>query len=180
MNKIAVLVSALILMTSMTNFCVAQVLLPETYEGFAYIDGVIAENQTPLMIKSHSTGQIVGRGKVFNDKGEYVVDLIFDNDFAEGDEGADSGEIVDWYIMEYLAYQPKPGSDKAEPGEVTLNYDIYANSVQPASTQTTEASQCKYSKTSVWLLRLVQILAFILAFLFFEALFTFLRRKTRK
>lgn len=145
------------------------VLLPEYYDGVVFIDGQHAPQGTEIVVKSHNTREVVGKGVVY-EGGVYslIEGVIFDNNFAEGvDEGASVGESLDWYVNGVMAYKPAPGSVKAEPGGINRNFDIYMNSISKPPT------------FSCWG-GLIYFLGALLAFLFFEALFTLLNKVRRK
>ena len=97
--------------------CVSAVRLPDLFIGTTYIDGAIALANTSIVIKSHETGEWVGRGFVL-ENGLTRAEIFFDNDFEPGvDEGAEPGEAVDFYVGDYLCNEPAPGSIKAKSGE---------------------------------------------------------------
>ena len=64
---------------------------PESYWGYATLNGVPAPNGTSITVEVYSTSEVVGNTIVQYPNGGYSLDIIFnDTDTAE-DEGADGG-----------------------------------------------------------------------------------------
>jgi len=151
-------VSPTILLLSLLLTAAAQDmprLVPEAYWGTALIDGNPAKNGSEITAEIQDTPEIVGKGRVINDEGLYSLDVIFDNELTEEDEGAEEGQKLVWRINGIPCRKPAPGSDLANSGKVNGNFTISASTEMPTTLLTTIKSASDTEKTDnsalIWL-----------------------------
>ncbi len=99
-------------------------LVPEAYWGTAMIDGNPAPKGSEITVEIQNTGEVVGKARVMDDNGLYSLDIIFDNELTEEDEGAEEGQPLLWRINGIPC--DKPASDTANSGGVNTNFTISA------------------------------------------------------
>ena len=93
--------------------------MPEIYQGYATINGVMAPNSTLIEVKVNGTSEVVGNTTVNASNGAYMLIVYFDiNETNETDEGAVSGELLTWFVNGSQAGRPAPANDTANPGGV--------------------------------------------------------------
>lgn len=101
--------------------------MPEIYQGYATINGVLAPNETFIEIKVNGTNESVGNTTINASDGSYMLLVYFDiNETNTTDEGADSGDLLVWYVNNSQADRPVPANDTASPGGVN---DLFTVSV---------------------------------------------------
>jgi YVTN family beta-propeller protein len=99
---------------------------PESYWGYATLNGVPAPNGTSITVEVYSTSEVVGNTIVQYPNGGYSLDIIFnDTDTAE-DEGADGEDALTWKINEINCSIPAPGTDTATSGGINGNFNLTA------------------------------------------------------
>jgi len=101
-------------------------MVPEAYWGTALVDGIPAPTDSEITAEVQDTGEIVGTAKVMDGKGLYSLDVIFDNDLTEADEGAEEGQQLLWRVNGIPCDTPAPGADAANSGTANANFTISA------------------------------------------------------
>ena len=99
--------------------------VPESYIGYAMLDGEVASSGLPVTVKVTGTYETVG-STTTEDSGAFSLDVIFDNPDTAGDEGADEGDSLIWYVSGNTCTSPAAGSDTADSGEHNSNFVIQA------------------------------------------------------
>jgi len=100
--------------------------IPESYWGYATLNGVPAPNGTSITVEVYGTSEVVGNTTVQYPNGGYSLDIIFnDTDTAE-DEGADGEDALTWKINEINCSIPAPGTDTATSGGTNGNFNLTA------------------------------------------------------
>jgi len=99
--------------------------VPESYIGYATLDGEAASAGLSITVKVTNTSEIVG-SSVTEEDGGFSLDIIFDNLNTTVDEGAEENDPLTWYIAGNECTTPAPGEDKANSGNSNLNFDIEA------------------------------------------------------
>lgn len=129
-------------------------LVPEAYWGTALIDGISAPKDSEITAEIQETREIVGKARVIDDKGLYSLDVIFDNDLTEEDEGAEEGQLLLWRINGIPCNSPAPGADLANSGTVNWNFTISASRETTISAATTvkpaQDAECGVDPGIVW------------------------------
>ena len=129
-------------------------LVPEAYWGIALIDGIPASIDSEITAEIQETGEVVGRARVMDDEGLYSLDVIFDNDLTEEDEGAEVGQLLLWRINGIACDTPSPGTDPANSGAVNANFTISAGGETTTSVATTvkpaQGSACGANSGLIW------------------------------
>lgn len=129
-------------------------LVPEAYWGIALIDGIPASQDSEITAEIQETGEVVGRAGVMDDEGLYSLDVIFDNDLTEEDEGAEEGQLLLWRINGMLCDTPAPGADLANSGSVNANFTISTGGETTTSAATTvkpvQGSACGADSGIIW------------------------------
>jgi len=123
--RISPLIPLLLLLTIATAQDMPS-LVPEAYWGTALIDGIPAPRNSEITAEGRETEEVVGTAKVMDGKGLYSLDVIFDNDLTEADEGAEEGQPLLWRINGIPCEIPSPGTDTANSGTVNANFTISA------------------------------------------------------
>jgi len=99
--------------------------IPETYSGYASINGIMAPAGTSIQVKVNGTDELVGSTTAINSEGLYALDVIFDDSETSGeDEGADSGDKLVWYVNGTQADIPEPATDTATSGKVNGLFNV--------------------------------------------------------
>ena len=96
---------------------------PESYWGYATINGVPAANGTSITVEVYDTGEIIGSTTIQYDNGGYSVNVEFDDPFTSEDEGADEGDKLTWKLGGVICSTPGQGTDIATSGN--SNGDFY-------------------------------------------------------
>ena len=129
-------------------------LVPEAYWGTALVDGIPAPVDSEITAEIQETGEVVGRTLVIGDKGLYSLDVIFDNDLTEEDEGAGVGQLLLWRINGIACDTPAPGADLANSGSVNANFTLSAGGKTTTSVATTvkpaQGSACGANSGLIW------------------------------
>jgi len=93
--------------------------MPEIYQGYGTINGVLAPNGTLIEVNVNGTNESVGNTTINVSDGSYMLIVYFDiNETNETDEGAVSGELLIWFVNGSQAGRPVPANDTANPGGV--------------------------------------------------------------
>ena len=125
---IVVLTMVVLAAGSMNAVAIPQI--PETYWGYAILDGELAPIGTEITVEEYDTGQIVGSyttqyGGIYT--GLYVMMVLIDDPGSEKDEGATNGEPLTWKINGIECSTPAPGTDIAESGKFNSYFTIVAH-----------------------------------------------------
>ena len=105
--------------------------IPESYWGYATLNGVPAPNGTSITVEVYGTSEVVGNTTVQYPNGGYSLDIIFnDTDTAE-DEGADKEDTLTWKINGINCSIPAPGTDTATSGGTNGNFNLTATTTIP-------------------------------------------------
>ena len=127
-------------------------LVPEAYWGTALVDGIPASVDSEITAEIQETGEVVGRARVIGDEGLYSLDVIFDNDLTEEDEGAEVGQLLLWRINGIPC--EIPGTDPANSGTVNVNFTISTGGEITTSAATTvkpaQGSACGANSGLIW------------------------------
>ena len=127
-------------------------LVPEAYWGTALIDGIPAPIDSEITAEIQETGEGVGTAKVMDEAGLYTLDVTFDNDLTEEDEGAEEGQLLLWRINGIPC--EIPGADPANSGGVNANFTISAGgeTTTPAATtvKPAQGSACGADPGLIW------------------------------
>ena len=128
MNKIRIgIISAIILIVCITTVS-ATPPIPESYWGYATLNGAPAPYGTSITVDVYGTGEVVGSTTVQDPNGGYSLDVRFDDSDTPEDEGANDGDQVTWKINAIECSTPAPGTDTATPGGRNDNFNIAATS----------------------------------------------------
>ena len=101
---------------------------PESYWGYATINGVPAANGTSITVEVYDTGEIIGSTTVQYDNGGYSVNVEFDDPFTSEDEGADEGDKLTWKLGGVICSMPAQGTDIATSGNANGDFDLVLDS----------------------------------------------------
>ena len=105
--------------------------IPETYWGYAILDGELAPIGTQITVEEYDTGQVVGSYTAQYDgiyAGLYVMMVLIDDPGSKDrDEGATNGAPLTWKINGIECCTPAPGTDKAESGKINHYFTIIAH-----------------------------------------------------
>ena len=101
--------------------------IPESYYGYATLDGEAASAGLSITVRVTGTSEIVGSA-VTEEGGGFSLDIIFDNPDTTADEGAEEDDPLTWYIDGNECTTPAPGEDRANSGESNSNFLIAAES----------------------------------------------------
>jgi len=101
---------------------------PESYWGYATINGVPAANGTSITVEVYDTGEIIGSTTVQFENGGYSVNVEFDDPFTSEDEGADEGDKLTWKLGGVICSTPAQGTDIATSGNVNGDFDLVLGS----------------------------------------------------
>jgi len=132
-------------------------LVPEAYWGMAFMGGNPASNGSEITVGIQDTGEVVGKGRVITDDGLYSLDVIFDNELTDKDEGAEEGQKLLWKINGIPCKTPAPGYDLANSGHVNANFTISADRISAGTeepitlpTTTTKSVQNTGNSSLLW------------------------------
>lgn len=126
--SIVVLTMVVLVAGSMNVAAIPQI--PETYWGYAVLDGELAPVGTQITVEEYDTGQIVGSyttqyGGIY--AGLYIMEVGIDDPTSKDrDEGAIKGAPLTWKINGIECSTPAPGTDKAESGRFNSYFSIVA------------------------------------------------------
>jgi len=124
-NKSRIILGLLILSCILHVSAFPQI--PETYEGFVYIDGVPAKVGDEIKVVSESNVEFTA--EVIDSKGYYVIDILFDDtETANVKEGVAVNEPLTWYVNGRKASKPAEGSDVATSGGINDGFDVIVGS----------------------------------------------------
>jgi len=112
--------------------------VPESYIGYATLDGEPASAGLSITVKVTNTSETVGSA-VTEEGGGFSLDIIFDNLNTTTDEGAEENDPLTWYITGNQCTTPAPGEDKANSGYHNSNFIIEAESAEACSCNGDEA-----------------------------------------
>ena len=133
-NKMSKCVIAAILFITCITTASAIPPIPESYWGYASIDGIPALYGTSITIEVYGTGEEVGNTTVQFPNGGYSLDIIFDGSDSSYDEGADEGNTLLWKLGGVICTTPAQGSDVATSGKANNDFDLVCGD-DPASDQ---------------------------------------------
>jgi PKD repeat protein len=102
--------------------------IPESYWGYATLNGAPAPYGTSITVEVYDTGEEVGNTTVQYPDGGYSLDIIFDDPDIPGDEGANEGDLLTWKINDITCSSPAPGTDTATIGGSNSNFNLIATS----------------------------------------------------
>nr|QNO54848.1 hypothetical protein PAHOCELH_00009 [Methanosarcinales archaeon ANME-1 ERB7] len=123
MEKCSIL--AVVLIISIT-IVAATPPIPESYWGYATLNGAPAAYGTSITVEVYGTGEVVGSTTVEYANGGYSLDLKFDDPDTGEDEGANEGDKLTWKISGIECSTPAPGTDTATPGGTNSNFNLTA------------------------------------------------------
>ena len=127
--------------------------IPESYWGYATLNGVPAPDGTFITVEVYGSGEVVGNTTVKYPNGGYSLDIIFnDTDTAE-DEGADGEDALTWKINEINCSIPAPGTDTAISGGTNGNFNLTAtipDTTAPIISNVTKTELTNDSVTISW------------------------------
>ncbi|GEM_PF-2933132 len=99
--------------------------MPEIYQGYATLNGVLAPNGTFIEVQVNGTNESVGNTTINASDGSYMLLVYFDiNETNDTDEGAEDGELLVWYVNYSQADRPVPANDTANPGGVNTLFTV--------------------------------------------------------
>ena len=98
--------------------------IPESYWGYATLNGVPAPDSTSITVEVYGTGEVVGSTTVQYPNGGYSLDIIFDDLDTAEDEGADGDDALTWKINEINCSIPAAGTDTATSGGINGNFNL--------------------------------------------------------
>jgi len=151
MRKYAILLLVFILSASAQDM---PRMVPEAYWGTALMDGIPAPTDSEITAEVQETGEVVGTAKVMDEKGLYSLDVIFDNDITEEDEGAEEGQQLLWRINGITCDTPAPGADLANSGTVNANFTVSTGGETTTLPSTTvkpaQGSECGADPGIIW------------------------------
>ena len=96
-----IIISAIILIVCITTVS-ATPHIPESYWGYATLNGAPAPYGTSITVEVYGTGEVVGSTTVQYPNGGYSLDIIFDDPDTPEDEGANEGDPLTWKINQVL------------------------------------------------------------------------------
>ena len=123
MGKCSIL--AIVLIISITTVA-ATPPIPESYWGYATLNGAPAAYGTSITVEVEGTGEVVGSTTVEYSNGGYSLDVKFDDPDTGEDEGANDGDKLTWKINSIECSTPAPGADTATPGGTNSNFNLIA------------------------------------------------------
>lgn len=94
--------------------------IPESYWGYARINGTIVPEGTNITVKVTTSNETVGSTLV-GINGLYTMDVYFDDPDTTIDEGANEGDSLIWFINNMVTTVPSQGYDKANSTEHPVN-----------------------------------------------------------
>jgi len=131
MKKIGIVTVGLLIALASTLAVAAVPPTPESYWGYATIDGVPAALGTPITVEINGTGEFVGNTTVVAADGLYSLNVLFDDSETPEDEGATDGDNLTWKINGIICDIPAPGTDTASSGGTNDNFNIGASHPTP-------------------------------------------------
>ncbi|MBE0525247.1 MAG: hypothetical protein IBX40_13095, partial [Methanosarcinales archaeon] len=105
--------------------------IPESYWGYASINGLPASYGTTITVEVYGTGEEVGNTTVLFPNGGYSLDIIFDDSDTSDDEGANEGDKLIWKIDSINCTTPAPGSDIATSGNSNSFFNLTLITISP-------------------------------------------------
>jgi len=101
---------------------------PESYWGYATVEGSPAAINTSITVEVYGTGEVVGNTTVIDANGLYSLD-VYIRDINNPDDGyALNGDLLTWRINGIVCSIPAPGTDTAISGWTNDNFNITAPS----------------------------------------------------
>lgn len=94
--------------------------MPESYWGYARINGTVVPEGTNLTVKITNSNETVGSTLV-GTNGLYTIDVYSNDNDTTIDEGANEGDSLTWFIDGMTATIPSSGYDKANSTEHPTN-----------------------------------------------------------
>ncbi|MBE0525246.1 MAG: hypothetical protein IBX40_13090 [Methanosarcinales archaeon] len=131
-NKISKCIIASILFITCITTASAIPPIPESYWGYASINGIPTSNDTSITVEIYGTGEEVGNTTVQFPNGGYSLDIIFDDSDTSYDEGADEGNALIWKLGGVVC--DTPTNDVATSGKVNNDFNLVCGD-DPASDQ---------------------------------------------
>ena len=99
---------------------------PESYWGYATVEGSPAAINTSITVEVYGTGEVVGTTTIANTNGLYSLD-VYIRDINNPDDGyALNGDLLTWRINGIVCSIPAPGTDTAISGWTNDNFNITA------------------------------------------------------
>jgi hypothetical protein len=131
MKKIGIVIMGLLIALASTTVVAAVPRIPESYWGYATVDGVPAALDTLITVEVYETGEVVGDATVIEVNGLYSLHVLFDDSETPEDEGANDGDNLTWKINGMNCNIPAPGADTALSGGTNDNFHITASHPPP-------------------------------------------------
>ena len=126
MKKIGIVTVGLLIAIASTTVVAAVPPTPESYWGYATLDGVPAAIDTPITVEITETGEVVGNTTVVDADGLYSLNVLFDDSETPEDEGATDGDNLTWKINGIICNIPALGTDTASSRGTNDNFNITA------------------------------------------------------
>lgn len=102
--------------------------IPESYWGYATINGAPAVNGTSITVEVHDTREIIASTTVQYQNGGYSLNIEFDDPNTSEDEGVNEGDKLTWKLGNSICSDPAQGTDIATSIKTNSNFNLVLNS----------------------------------------------------
>jgi len=131
MKKIGIVIVVISIVIATTTVVVAPPMTPESYDGYATLDGATAPIGTLIRVEVYGTGEVVSESSVTKANGGYTVTVCVSDEDKPNDNYALNGSQLTWKMDGIECSIPAPGTDTAVSERVNHNFNITASHPAP-------------------------------------------------
>ncbi len=109
--------------------------IPESYWGYATLNGAPAAIGTSVTVEVYDTGEIIGSTSVQYENGGYSINVEFDDPNTSEDEGANEGNKLTWKVGGIICSTPAQETDIVTSGKANSDFVLISDGIDQGSDQ---------------------------------------------